>query len=270
MPRTYKKIEYSKTDIIALSALSIDTSSPRLALRAQMVLKCIEGQQIKDIATELNERPNTVIHWRDRFKTNGLDGLFNLPRGNSANKYGCDLRQRILDKLNTAPPDGSNRWTGKSLSKELGVPPDVIWRCLRKEGIKLAGIVMTRDNDGARQPNEIYDIPLMLSVRKDDTMAEKHDDSKNNKNTAAAGNMDLIITAQIVGKDGTVIEKEIRINDALPNVKDFDLSTKEGFLRDFGRLEKSMLSARGQLTEDITEEYLHAASKKNGRNGNGD
>ena len=48
-----------------------------------------------------------------------------------------------------------------------------------------------------------------------------------------------------------------------PDVRDFDLSTKEGFLRDFDQVERSMLSARGQLTEDITKEYLDTASKKN-------
>ena len=263
MPRTYKRIECSKTDIIILHEISMNTSNPRIALRAQIVLRCIEGQQVKDIASELGERPNTVILWRNRFAKGGVDGLANLPRGDSANKYGGDLKQRIHDKLNTNPPDNSTRWTGKSLSKELGVPPDVIWRYLRKEKIKLSDITVTSEDYSTHPTEAIYDIPLEIHVRKDDAMNSKLVNSVDTEGADADGNMDLVITARIEGKDGTVIEREIRLADALPNVKDFDLSTKEGFLRDFDQLEKSMLAARGQLTEDITKEYLDAASKKN-------
>ena len=263
MPRTYKRIECSKTDIIILHEMSTDTSNPRLALRAQMVLQCIEGRQVKDIAAELGERPNTVILWRNRFAEGGVDGLANLPRGDSANKYGGDLKQRIYDKLNSHPPDGSTRWTGNSLSKELGVPPDVIWRCLRKEKIKLSDITVTLDDNSAHPIEDIYDIPLELHVRKDVAMNSKLVNSVDIENPNADESMDLVIAARIEGKDGTVIEKEIRLSDALPNVKDFDLSTKEGFLRDFDQLEKSMLAARNRVTEGIAKEYLDVASKKN-------
>lgn len=68
--------------------------------------------------------------------------------------------------------------------------------------------------------------------------------------------MDLVFIARAIGKDGTVIEKEIRLDDALPNVADFDLSTMEGFRRDFDQLERSILDARKQLSEGLTEEYI--------------
>lgn len=43
-------------------------------MRALMVLRCIEGEQIKDIAADLHERPNTVILWKNRFSANGITG----------------------------------------------------------------------------------------------------------------------------------------------------------------------------------------------------
>lgn len=255
MPRTYKRIDCSKEDIIKLHKLSEDESNPRLATRARIVLGCAEGKQIKDIAAELHERPNTVITWRKRYSEQGIDGLLNLPRGYSGNRYGLDLRERILSKLNTSPPNGRERWTGNTLSDELGVPADVIWRCLRKEKIKLDEITPETLRED-RLPDEIKcNIPLVLSVKENAYMA--------NSKIATTEKMDLVLKAQVIGKDGNMIEKEIRIQDALPDISDFDLSTKEGFLKDFHEVEKSMLLARGQLTEDITKEYLDAASKKN-------
>lgn len=259
MPRKSREVNCSKIDIIKLQQLSDDTKNPRMALRARIVLQCIDGKRIKDIASEFNERPNTVILWRDRFASNGIDGLYNLPRGTNANKYGKDLKQRILDKLNTDPPGEHRRWTGGMLASELGVPPDVVWRCLRKEKIRLSELMPADSCEDIRHSEVVtLDIPLTITARKETAMSTK----KQNDNKGS-GNMDLVITAKIIGKDGTVIEKEIRIDDALPDVRDFDLSTKEGFLRDFDQVERSMLSARGQLTEDITKEYLDTASKKN-------
>lgn len=255
MPRTYKKIDCSKEDIIELHRLSDDESNPRLAIRARIVLSCVEGKQIKDIAAELNERPNTVITWRKRYSEQGIDGLMNRPRGYSGNRYGSDLKDRILLKLSTSPPNGREHWTGNTLSEELGVPADVIWRCLRKDKIKLDEVApetFKEDN----LPDEVkYNIPLVLSVKEDAYMT--------NNEISSSKKMDLVLKAQVIGKDGNTIEKEIRIEDALPDISDFDLSTKEGFLKDFHEVEKSMLLARGQIVEDITKEYLDAASKKN-------
>ena len=257
MPRKYEHIKCSKSDILKLHELSSKADDRRLASRALMILRCVEGIQIKDIALELHERPNTVIQWRRRFETYGVAGLVNRPRGASANKYGCDLSHRILEKLNTDPPSGSARWTGTSLSKELGVPPDVIWRCLRKEKIRLAGMTATYDNPDTTQASEILELPLCLTLRKDGIMANKI-----NKGSASE-KMDLVITARVIGKDGTVIEKEIRLDDAIPNVADFDLETMDGFRRDFDQLERSILNARQQLSAGLTEEYMERASKKN-------
>ena len=66
-------------------------------------------------------------------------------------------------------------------------------------------------------------------------------------------------------KDGTVIEKTIRLADAIPGFDDFDFSTREGFLRDFDTLERAVIKARNEVSEGITEAYGEHLSKKNGR-----
>lgn len=249
MPRKYKSINCPKTDIIKLNELAQDPTQPRLSIRAQMVLQCIEGRPIKDISADFSERPNTVIFWRDRFAEQGVEGLLNRPRGKNANQYGTNLQDRIVELIDQSPPDGHKRWTGKLLAQELGIPPDVVWRCLRKADIKLT--------DEHRPKFFVLEIPVQLIARKETTMSNSN-----------SSKMDLEITARITGKDGTEIEKVIKMEGVIPDINDFDLSTKEGFLQDLDVYEKAVLDARDQLAAGLTQEFLAEASKKNGKSGN--
>ena len=69
--------------------------------------------------------------------------------------------------------------------------------------------------------------------------------------------------ARIVNPDGQVIEKTVTSYNELPSLEDFDLETKAGFLKDFDKHEKALLSARNEIGEAIAEEYLDKAYKKN-------
>ena len=46
-------------------------------------------------------------------------------------------------------------------------------------------------------------------------------------------------------------------------MKDFDLSTKEGFLNDFDKLEKAVLEGRNKIGEEIANAFLEESGKKN-------
>jgi len=81
------------------------------------------------------------------------------------------------------------------------------------------------------------------------------------KSTSNKSKIEFI--ARIVNPDGQVIEKTVTSYDELPSLDDFDLETKDGFLRDMDKLEKSILSARNEIGEAIAEEYLDKAFKKN-------
>ena len=103
-----------------------------------MVLGCIAGKSIKDIATQLNQRPNTVILWRDRFSKYGIPGLQDRSRRGRSATYGIEFRNAVWDKLKDPPPNGLSHWDGPTLAESLNVSVDAVWRLLRKEGIQLA------------------------------------------------------------------------------------------------------------------------------------
>lgn len=75
--------------------------------------------------------------------------------------------------------------------------------------------------------------------------------------------MKVKFTAEIIDDNGNVVGKRTSEEGGIPSLEDFDLSTKEGFLRDFDALEKAVMAARNQIGEEITEEALGSASKKN-------
>lgn len=73
----------------------------------------------------------------------------------------------------------------------------------------------------------------------------------------------LELFAKITMPDGTVIERSVNADGAIPAPDDFDVSSKDEFLKSFDVLEKAVLDARGKIGEDITEAYLEEVSKKN-------
>ena len=48
------------------------TQEARLVERAKMILQCVQGHAVSDIARRLRVRPNTVIDWRRRFEREGV------------------------------------------------------------------------------------------------------------------------------------------------------------------------------------------------------
>ncbi len=74
--------------------------------------------------------------------------------------------------------------------------------------------------------------------------------------------MKVKYTAEIVDDSGKVIGIRTSEASGIPSLDSFDLSTREGFLRDFDAMEKAILKARTQLDEDVAEEILSSTAKK--------
>ena len=139
MPKIAKKVNCTESDIISLHRIvNAHTSEQRMVRRAKMILMCAEGGQVKDIAAELGERPNTVILWRDRFIEHGIKGLYDQQRSGKPVLYGQEFKELVLSKLAEKPPNGQANWDGATLAEELNVSADAVWRLLRKEGIQLS------------------------------------------------------------------------------------------------------------------------------------
>jgi len=110
----------------------------RLVRRAKIVLGCIAGKRIKDIAAELGEQQDVIIKWRDRFTLKGIAGLHDAQRSGKPVIYGDEWKKAVLEKLDEKPPNNQARWDGPTLAAELCTSEDAVQRFLQKEGIQLA------------------------------------------------------------------------------------------------------------------------------------
>jgi transposase len=113
------------------------TAEARLVGRAKMVVRCLGGEEVSEIARDLNTGVNTVIAWRERFEKGGVAWLRDRPRGGRPAVYGVEFRNQVLALLEEPPPAGQSCWDGPAVARQLGVSVDAVWRCLRKEGICL-------------------------------------------------------------------------------------------------------------------------------------
>jgi transposase len=113
------------------------TESKQMIERARIILGCLAGKRIKEVARICHTRPNTVIKWRQRFAQHGLTGLRDAPRPGAKPVYGANFRNRVLALLEKPPPPGQACWDGPAVAAALNGSVHAVWRVLRHEGICL-------------------------------------------------------------------------------------------------------------------------------------
>jgi transposase len=114
------------------------TEEFRMVERARIILKCLAGERVNEIARVLQVRPNTVIEWRRRFEKEGVKGLKDKPRSGKPAIYDAEFRKNVLSTLQLPPPAGQAHWDGPAVAKHLDTSVHAVWRLLRKEGISLS------------------------------------------------------------------------------------------------------------------------------------
>lgn len=139
MPRRAKTLTCSPKEREAVERLAVSrTDEARIVERARIIVGCLNGEPVQDIAKRLNVRPNTVIKWRQRFESKGIGGLRDRLRSGKPVTYGADFRKKVLDLLESPPPPGQACWDGPAVAKQLNTSVHAVWRLLRREGICLS------------------------------------------------------------------------------------------------------------------------------------
>lgn len=105
--------------------------------RARIVLACLEGKEIQQVARATGASIPTVSKWRKRFAQSGVAGLRDQPRSGKPPTYDKSFRDRVLALLEQPPPPGLGQWDGREVARALGASVHAVWRLLRREGIYL-------------------------------------------------------------------------------------------------------------------------------------
>ena len=138
MGRTAVQITCDEEDRKALERLAAGRTEPKQTVeRARIILGCLAGRRVKEIAREGRTRPNTVIKWRTRFAESGLKGLKDAPRPGAKRIYDESFRNRVLATLEKSPPSGQAAWDGPAVAAAVKGSVHAVWRVLRKEGVCL-------------------------------------------------------------------------------------------------------------------------------------
>lgn len=164
MPRYAPALECSAEDVASLTAISASrTEEARLVERARIILACLEGKQIQQVARDLGLSIPTVGKWRKRFALWGLRGLWDQPRPGKPVTYDAAFRNRVLALLEQPPPAGMSHWDGPTVAERLGASVHAVWRVLRREGIYLQRVrswCVSTDKEFAPKAAEVVGLYL--------------------------------------------------------------------------------------------------------------
>ncbi len=105
--------------------------------RARIILACLDGKEIQQVAHEMRISIPAVRKWRARFAQQGVSGLGDRPRSGKPVRYGTSFGDRVLALLEQPAPPGMSHWDGPAVAKRLDSSVHAVWRILRREGIYL-------------------------------------------------------------------------------------------------------------------------------------
>ena len=126
--RPLKPLEVSQDTREEIESLARSRSLPAgLVCRAQIVLLCAEGLDNSTVAKRLRVSRQTVGRWRERFRSQGLMGLYGEHRPGRPRTIPDNTTMTLLRKtLETRPPDGSTHWTYRAMDEATGVSKSTV------------------------------------------------------------------------------------------------------------------------------------------------
>jgi transposase len=133
-PLTLREGDRGRLEALARSV----SARPSVARRARIVLMSAEGLTNTEIARRTGATRPTVISWRNRYATGGINALGDLPRSG---------RPAVVDELEVVattladggrPPAhlGVSHWSSRLLGQQLGISFATVARIWRKWGIQ--------------------------------------------------------------------------------------------------------------------------------------
>ncbi len=124
-------------ELAALRALArAGRTEQRLATRARIVLRAVEGQPNARIAAELRVAPMTVLLWRRRFERDRVSGLHDAPRPGRERVYGRTDRDRVIALTLSEPPAGLSHWSSRRLAREVAMSTRTVQRIWKEAGLQ--------------------------------------------------------------------------------------------------------------------------------------
>ncbi len=101
-----------------------------LALRAQMILRIMEGESNSEVARRFGVSRPTVTLWRARYRARGIAGLQNESRPGRPRSTREEQIAGLIDTALASKPQGKTRWSGRGLAAQAGLSKTTAHRYL--------------------------------------------------------------------------------------------------------------------------------------------
>ena len=109
----------------------------QVALRLRIILAAAAGRPEAAIAAENDVNRKTVRLWRERFLTNGLEGLWEIAPGRGRKPtYSPGRVKEIIDATLQSKPKGSTHWSCRTLAAAQGISKSTINNIWQSHNIK--------------------------------------------------------------------------------------------------------------------------------------
>jgi transposase len=102
-----------------------------MALRARIVLACAAGMSNSAVAAKLEVTKATVGKWRERFRQQRLDGLFDEPRPRAPRSISDAAVERVVTQTLESMPAQGTHWSTRLMAKQRGLSQTAIVRIWR-------------------------------------------------------------------------------------------------------------------------------------------
>lgn len=137
MGRRNQVIEVSEQDREQLEAIARSRSMPHgLVIRAQIILHSADGLGSNDIAELCEVSPQTVSHWRRRFRTLGVEGLHDELKSGRPRRIDDEQVAELIHKVLEEKPKGATHWSVRSVAKETGISKSQVQRYFHMFGLQ--------------------------------------------------------------------------------------------------------------------------------------
>ena len=111
-------------------------TAQRLALRANIVLRCAEGLANVEVARQLRITGATVCKWRQRFVEDRLDGLSDEPRPGTPHSITDAQVEDVITRTLESKPDNATHWSTRGMAKAVGLSQTAVVRIWQAFGLK--------------------------------------------------------------------------------------------------------------------------------------
>lgn len=137
MVRIARKVQLSEPQKRELTSIAQSRALPAgYVFRAKLILMLSEGASFAKIRERLGTTNPTIIRWKERFSSAGMEGLDTSHPGQQPYRLTASLRAKILNATRKKPSDGSTHWSCRKLAKALGISKDIVHRVWREAGVK--------------------------------------------------------------------------------------------------------------------------------------